>query len=216
MAYEQHPRVFISYRHSERSGTPDAAEYNRRHIRWVEQFARDLASLRVEPVLDARVRQIVAQLFDTDLTTEPAVANLTLASIPVCHAFLPIITPGWVERIGYANFESQQSWQDGYVLDEWQQAAATARAGRIEIVPIFRTGGLENALSLPLVRGAGIVFDFEEDANYEQNLVLLADFLHNGRAIERPAIDMKLGDWLIEMLRRLDGAGPDEDPENAA
>lgn len=203
MTDTRHPRVFISYRHSERSGTPDAADFNRRHVAWVEQFARDLGSLGVEPVLDARVRQLVGPLFDTDPTTEPAIANLTLASIAVCNAFLPIVTPGWVERIGYGEFKQQSSWQDGYVFDEWQQAAASARAGKIQIVPIFRDGGLEHAVDLPLIRKAGIVFAFEDDAPYEQNLELLAEYLHHGLDVRRPAIDMKLRDWLLEFLKRL-------------
>lgn len=206
MADTQHPRVFISYRHVEATGTAGADDFNARHIAWVEQFARDLGTLGVEPVLDARLRLLFGGMFDTDPKTQPAIANMALASIGVCHAFLPIVTPGWVERIGYANFEAQGSWQDGYVLDEWQQAAAMAGAGQIEILPVFRHGGLENALNLPLVRKAGIVFAFEDDAPYEQNIGLLAEYLHNKRAVKRPAIDMSLRDWMLEFLQR-----PNED-----
>jgi hypothetical protein len=203
MRHAQHPRIFLSYRHAEHGQGADAAARNSAHVAWVHQFARDLAACRVEPVLDARIRQIAGQLFDTDPETEPAIANIALASIHVCHAFLPIITPGWVERIGYADFSAQSSWQDGYVLDEWQQAAASARAGRIEILPIFRAGAIERSLDLPLVRGAGIVFDFTDDADYEHNIELLADYLHRSRRISQPAIDMTLGDWIIEFLREL-------------
>jgi hypothetical protein len=206
MADSQHPRVFISYRHVEAVGTAGAADFNARHIAWVEEFARDLGALGVEPVLDARLRLLFGGMFDSDPKTEPAIANMALASIAVCHAFLPIVTPGWVERIGYKNFEAQQSWQDGYVMEEWQQAAAMAGAGQIEILPVFRHGGLENSLNLPFVRKTGIVFAFEDDAPYEQNIGLLADYLHNQRAVKRPAIDMSLRDWMLEFLRRLNEA----------
>ncbi len=210
MAHAQHPRVFISYRHTERTGTPDADDFNRQHVEWVEQFAHDLAAHGVEPVLDARVRQIAGPLFDTDLATEPGIANLTMASIHVCHAFLPIITPGWVERIGYGNFEEQRTWQDGYVFDEWQTAAASAMAGQIQIVPIFRSGGLENALEIPLIRNAGILFAFEDDAPYEDNIGLLADFLHNGRAIAQPSSDMQLTEWLAVLWKKFAKAANDQ------
>lgn len=202
MGDTRHPCVFISYRHSEASGTADADAFNDRHIAWVEQFARDLGTLGVEPVIDARLRHLFGGMFNSDPKTEPAIANLALASIAACHAFVPIITPGWVERIGYGTFEAQRTWQDGYVFDEWQQACAMAKAGQIEILPVFRAGGLENALNLPFVRRAGIVFAFEDDAPYEQNIELLADYLHHQRAVKVPAIDMPVRDWLIEFLRK--------------
>jgi hypothetical protein len=203
MPHAQHPRVFISYRHGEHRGIPDAEARNRAHVVWVEQFARDLASLRVEPVLDARIRILAGNLFGSDPVTEPAIANLALASIHCCHAFLPVITPGWVERIGYANFEPQRTWADGYVFDEWQQAAASASAGRIQIIPLMRGGRLDQALNLPFVLNAGILFDFTDDARYEDNVVLLAQYLHNGRTVARPAVDKKLGDWLVEFLKAM-------------
>ena len=210
MASAQHPRVFLSYRHREHSAGPQAEALNKQHIAWVEQLARDLAAMRVEPVLDARIRQLAGQLFGTDPTTEPAIANIALASIHCCHAFLPVITPGWVERIGYAGFQQQRTWEEGYVLDEWQQAAASAEAGRIQIVPLMRGGRLEQSLDLPLVLDAGILVDFTDDDHYEDNVVLLAQYLHDRREVARPAVDMKLGDWIIEFLRRMherDGQG---------
>ena len=203
MPHAQHPRVFLSYRHSEHRGAPDADARNKQHIAWVEQLARDLAALRVEPVLDARIRLLAGQLFGTDPTTEPAIANIALASIHCCHAFLPVITPGWVDRIGYAGFEPQRTWEEGYVFDEWQMAAASANEGRIQIVPLMRGVRLEQSLNLPLILNAGILFDFTDDAHYEDNVVLLADYLHNGRAVARPAVDKKLGDWIIEFLKMM-------------
>jgi len=131
MAEDRHPRVFISYRHLEKTDGPDAEAFNRDHVAWVKQFALDLSSYQVEPVLDMRLRQLVGNLFGTDPATEPAIANLALACLAVCHAYLPILTPGFAERIGYGGFQYQKQWQDGYLFDEWQVALATANAGKI-------------------------------------------------------------------------------------
>jgi hypothetical protein len=201
-AADGHPRVFISYRHAEKTGGPEAEVYNLQHRNWVERFARDLATYRVEPVLDLRLRQIVGRFFDSDPTTEPAIANIALAAIPICHAFLPILTPGYAERVGFGGFESQTRWQDGYVFDEWQSAMALSLAGKIQMLPIWRNVLAEKILDFPSVLHAGVIFDFTDETAYEENLETLPTMLHFERTVQTPSIDRSLMDQIVWFLKQ--------------
>ena len=200
MFYRQ-PRAFISYRHREFVGVPGADELNQQHVAWVRQLSLGLRMRGVEVVDDARVRRLINPLFHGQAETAPLAADVALAAMCVCQAFIPIITPGYLERLGYGNYERQASCADGYVLDEFQQACAMAQAGQQEIVPVLRAGDLEAIERLPLGFNRQTMYDLREGTSQEDTIELIAERLQMGYQVEKPPIDMELRDWLEQFLR---------------
>src|SRR5215467_16399779 len=119
MTYFRRPRAFVSYRHQERKNQQGADEFNRMHREWVLQFAEDLRHQGVDVVNDVRVRRLVNPLFNGNAEKSPLMADIMVAALYVCHAFIPVITPGYLDRLGCGNYESQRSAEDGYVLEEF-------------------------------------------------------------------------------------------------
>jgi hypothetical protein len=202
MTYTRRPRAFVSYRHAERTQGPDAEDFNRRHRDWVRKFAADLRGQGVDVVDDVRIRRLVDPLFNGKAETAPFVADITVAALYVCHAFIPVITPGYLERLGYGDYKPQKSFEDGYVFEEFNGACALAQAGQQELVPVLREGALEEIERLPLNFNRRTMFDLRAESSYEDDLERLAERLHLGFHVEKPPVDKELRDWLQEFISK--------------
>jgi hypothetical protein len=200
VTFQRIPRVFMSYRHREFADGPDAEARNRRHVAFVEQLAADLRNWGVEVVYDGRIRRMVQPLLTTPAEQVPIVADLTVASIAVCHAFMPILTPGYIERLGFAGYEQQSSAEDGYVLEEWQIGMTQVVNGKQDYIPVVRAGDIAAYQRLPL-GVAGRAFDLRDGVDYEDTVERIADTLHLGWTVEKPPLDMSLKSWLEEFIR---------------
>ncbi|MDX1947339.1 MAG: hypothetical protein SFU86_18200 [Pirellulaceae bacterium] len=198
--FNRQARVFLSYRHREFAG-PNADELNRQHVEWVRQFSAGLRQWGVEVVDDHRVRRLLNPLLNGKAEVAPLTADVALAAMCVCQAFIPVITPGYLARLGYGDYTPQTSCEDGYVLDEFQQACAMAAAGQMDLVPVLRLGNLEAIERLPLGLNRRTMFDLRDGIARDDTVELIADHLRLGWRVEKPAIDMELRDWLGQFLR---------------
>jgi hypothetical protein len=96
------PRAFISYRHAEHEDVPDAARLNADHRLWVEQFCRELTQHGVDGIYDAQLREFFRPHTARDPQLVPFLAEVSTISCLVCHAFIPILTPSYIGRLGFA------------------------------------------------------------------------------------------------------------------
>jgi hypothetical protein len=156
------PRVFVSYRWES-----DA------YSNWVTRFVCDLGSLRVQVVFD-RLIQTGRQ---DDATGE------VVGKIATCHAFLAILTPSYLEALGWRD----GAWHDyipnnRWVFDEFQLALQHEEAETTEIIPILRAGDIA---ALPYDWNSGNTLDLRTDEAYAAKVNFLADYLHFKRKIPR-------------------------------
>ena len=154
------PRVFVSYRWESEA-----------HSHWVTRFVADLAFRRVQVEFD----RLIQTGRRDDATPE------IIARIAVCHAFLAMLTPSYLEALGWRdgawhNYIPRNRW----VFDEFQLALRHEDAGTTEIIPILREGDIA---VLPYDWNSSNTLDLRADEEYEAKVNYLAHYLHSKRKI---------------------------------
>lgn len=157
------PRVFISYRWG-------------KHDEWVNRFAMDLVGRGVEVIHDRSLRQV----YPTEATID--FLSRLLNSMHECHAFLPIFTPDYLERIGYRNGQKLNRIDDGVVFDEFQKSLLLGRRKALETIAIVLDG---DYAYLPKPFTEKNTIDMRNPDNYEKRLGFLSQYLHLNRAVKQ-------------------------------
>jgi len=161
--------VFISYRWE-----------NEAQIQWVRKLAHTLSTLEVAVLLDQLDRSLASRV---DMRTWPREAleiSCFIRKMQCCHVFMPIFTPGYLDRIGYPNGAPVGSTEQGWVFDEFQESLALGAARRIETIGVLREG---NFGDLPTPFNESNTLDLRTEEGYERQLVRLGLYLHEERAV---------------------------------
>jgi hypothetical protein len=193
------PRAFISYRHTEHEDDP-ADSRNAMHRSWVETFVADLGKWNVEPVFDGHIRDAFRQYTQKDLSLVPFLAEFSAITSLICHAFIPILTPSYIERLGYGGYERQNATRWSFVLEEWHFAMHYANAGVMQYIPIVRAGEPERIAALPLGVGPENAFDMRDPVHYQHQVRFIAERLHQAWDGEPPLIDLSVSEWLVHYV----------------
>lgn len=138
----QWPVVFISYRWS-----------SQEHIQWVAGLAAQVKTRGYEVCYD---RDMSSD--DTRMTVPELVANLAK-----CNVFLPVLSHEYTvavepDEMFTASFVSIGVDEDAWVYDEYRVARQLSAAGRIQWLPLWRSGA-----SLPSPFYEGNVVDVRMD-----------------------------------------------------
>ena len=195
------PRAFISYRHTEYEGVPNADTPNVAHRQWVSKFALDLNNAGVETVHDNDLRQLFARYSDSDPYVAPFVAEISSVACLVCHAFIVILTPSYLDRIGYANYENQRHTRLSYAQEEWHWGMHFANAGVIQYVPIVRVGDPEKMMKLPLGVTPDTTFDMRDPAHYSFQINFIAQRILGAWDGDHPLLKMNVAEWMDFYIR---------------
>lgn len=192
------PRVFVSYRHSEAEGAADADIINTAHKAFVERLVDDLRDCAVEVVWDRDMQAVLATRSDIDPQVLPFSAEISAICPLICHAFLPVLTPRYCERIGIVGGREQGWMSFGGVLEEWMTALRFISARVIEPMPIVRSGEPNDFTDVPFVVTRRGIYDMrpQNAAHYDGALCQLVGYLHYERRSEHPAADYDLSTWI--------------------
>lgn len=196
MAGPSRPRAFVSYRHIEYEEAAEVDALNVAHRQWVEKLACDLENLGVEVVFDGKLRELLRRHTRKDPYHVPFVAEVSTISSLVCHAFIPILTPSYVDRLGYAGYQPQPDAKWSFVQEEWQIGCFYCNAGAMQFVPIVRAGEPEKMAALPLGVGPENGFDMRDPQHYELQVRFIAQRILNGWDGDYPLIKVDLGEWV--------------------
>jgi hypothetical protein len=137
MNLDERPRVFISYRHLESQTDPGL---NLAHREWVSNFARELESFGIRPIWDDHIRECLSRHSSIDPFELPLCAEVSRAFPAICHVFMPVVTPAYLERVGFVAGERTNSIPYGVVFEEWQGGLHAAELGLSIVLPIIRAG----------------------------------------------------------------------------
>ncbi len=173
------PRIFVSYRWG-------AADDDR----WVAELVDEL-----------RRRGYVVSYDRTDHDADTTSVPEFVSSIADCHIFLAILDPGYQERIGG---EQDHSIADGWVFDEYNNAAALSNAGRLQIIGLWRSGEeLPRGFRVPVPGRQGNAVDVRVPGS----LTRVLDQLFPGVADPPPANLCERVDRLIRSSHAAAAAG---------
>jgi hypothetical protein len=190
------PRAFISYRHIEHEA--DYADpRNAAHRAWVAKLAADLSRHNVDAVFDGHIREAFRPFTKMDLDRVPFIAEFSAITSLTCNAFMPILTPSYVERIGYGGYARQEATKWSFVLEEWHFAMHYVNAGVMQYVPIVRAGEPERIAALPLGVGPENGFDMRDVEHYDLQVRFIAERIHQGWDGEAPLITASVSEWLV-------------------
>lgn len=201
------PRAFISYRHTEHETGADADTLNRQHRAWVERFAGDLKANGVEAVYDGHIRDWFAPYTTKDPFQVAFLAELSTIGCLVCHAFIPVLTPSYIGRLGYRDYQRQSEAPHSFVHEEWQIGCFYCNHGVMQYIPIVRAGEPELMAGLPLGLGPENAFDMRDPADYPLQVQFIAERIHQAWDGDAPLITARLEDWLslyVNWCRRND------------
>ena len=131
------PRAFVSYRHDEVDGD---YESNRAHRSWVEGFIESLRQLGIEAIWDRDLNEVMRKHSALDSRELPLCAEISRALPAICDAFVAIITPGYLFRLGVVDGVHEKSVEYGVIHEEWQGALQVANMNVVDLVPVVRLG----------------------------------------------------------------------------
>ena len=196
MARVSRPRAFISYRHVEHESGNDAEELNRHHRAWVEAFVGDLSACGVDAVFDGHMRDLFRPLTSKDPGQVQFLAELSSIGCLICHAFIPILTPSYIDRLGYAGYQRRDGAAQSFAFEEWQLGTFYCNAGVMLYVPVIRAGEPERMAELPLGVGPENTFDMRDQKVYRLQLQFIAQRILDAWDGEPPLITVDLADWM--------------------
>jgi hypothetical protein len=182
MTFHRRPRVFLSYRHEERSGM-FASGYNAKHVAWVEAFAHALATWNVDVIWDGRMRDLFRPHTKADPATVPFLAEVSTLCLMSAQAFMPIVTRGYLERVC-------EGGKAGVVTEEWRRAVEEAGAGRVEIIGVVREWPAPGYAAPPPELTAKNAWDYRFVAPVKDEVERLADKVHLLWDVERPPLEL--------------------------
>lgn len=201
------PRAFISYRHIEYAEGADADALNLAHRQWIEKFALNLDRFGVEAVYDEHLRQLFAPYTRKDPYHVSFLAELSTISCLVCHAFLPILTPAYLDSVGYANYRRQDQARAGFAFEEFQMGLFYANGGAMQYIPIICAGEPERMATLPIGVAPDTAFDMRDPKDYPFQMSFIAQRIVNAWDGGHPLIALSLGEWMqyyVDWCRRND------------
>lgn len=141
---------------------------------WVEKFSGDLTDKGVDVIHDRTVRRA-----HPDEKISNFIIRL-MKGMESSHAFIPIFTPGYLERIKYPRPSTPTP--DGFVLDEFQLSLGLARKREIETIAVLKEGSFDN---LPKPFNQENSLDMRDDKAYEGNINILTEYLFFHRVIKQ-------------------------------
>lgn len=206
-ALPSRPRAFISYRHAEYEEGADASALNLAHRQWIEQFASDLGRAGIDTVFDGDLRNLFAPHTAKDPYQIPFLAELSTISCLVCHAFLPVLTPSYLARIGYADYRRQDGAKQSFVFEEFQLGLFYYNAGVMQYIPIVRAGEPERMVALPIGVSPDTKFDMRDPEHYPLQVQFIAERILAAWDGGHPLITLSLGEWMdyyIDWCRKND------------
>ena len=190
------PRAFISYRHAEYDGGGDADALNREHRAWVERFVHDLREAGVEAIFDGHLRELFRPYTEKDPLQVQFLAELSTIGSLICHAFIPILTPSYIDRLGYAGYERQSGAAASFAFEEWQLGCFYSNHGVMQMIPVIRTGEPERIAALPLGVSPDNAFDMRDPTHYPLQIRFIAERIYGAWDGEPPLITVGLADWM--------------------
>ena len=173
----QRPRAFLSYRHVEHEAGADIDAHSERHRAWVSRFAADLRANGVDVFIDQDLRDIFAARTTKDPWLIPFLGEMASICPFICHTFIPILTPSYIERLGYGGYERRDSTAWSFVLEEWHYGMQLVNMGAMNYCPVIRAGEPERYEALPLGVGPDTVFDMMDPAHYDWQVGIIAKMM---------------------------------------
>lgn len=168
------PRAFLSYRHTEHEAGADIDAHSERHRAWVAKFAADLRSNGVDVFFDQDLRDIFAARTTKDPWLIAFLGEMASICPFICHTFIPILTPSYIERLGYGGYENKGATDWSFVLEEWHYGMQLVNGGAMNYVPVIRAGEFERYEALPLGVGPDTAFDMMDPTHYDWQVGIIA------------------------------------------
>jgi hypothetical protein len=169
MYIDDKPRAFLSYRHAE-SATDD--NINIAHRAWVTRFAEDLGSRGIKVVWDQTIRHCLSKHSTINLFELPLCREISRAFPIICTAFVPIITPAYLERLGITEgHRAGGSIPYGVVFEERQGGGHAVLLCLSAMLPVVRAGRAHQ-LNMGYIMQHGEVIDFrgDDEEKYKKGL----------------------------------------------
>lgn len=173
----QRPRAFLSYRHVEHEAGPDIDAHSQRHRAWVAQFALDLRANGVDVFIDQDLRDLFAQRTTKNPWQIGFLGEMASICPFICHTFIPILTPSYIERLGYGGYQRQDTTDWSFVLEEWHYAMQLVNGGAMNYVPVIRAGDRDRFADLPLGVGPDTAFDMIAPDHYDFQVGAIAQMM---------------------------------------
>lgn len=203
----ERPRAFISYRHAEYDGESDSDALNRQHRAWIERFVHDLHLSGVEAIYDGHMRELFRPHTAKDPFHVAFLAELSVIGCLICHAFIPVLTPSYIDRLGYAGYQPQPGARHSFVFEEWQLGCFYCNHGVMLYMPVIRAGEPERIAMLPLGVSPDNTFDMRDPAQYTLQVRFIAERIYRAWDGEAPLVTLSLERWMnlyIEWCRQND------------
>ena len=195
------PRVFISYRHAEYEVEANADALNAEHRAWVAGLARDLDRCGVETVFDGDLRELFVPYTDKDPLTVAFLAEVSTICCLVCHAFMPVLTPSYLDRLGFGGYRRRDHATHSFAFEEWQIGMFYANAGVMQYVPVIRAGEPERMAALPqLGVSPDNTFDMRDPADYALQVQFIAQRILAAWDGDDALIRLDLDRWVERYL----------------
>jgi hypothetical protein len=134
-------------------------------------------------------------------------AELSTIGCLICHAFIPVLTPSYIDRLGYAGYQRQGGAPQSFVFEEWQLGLFYCNHAVMQHIPVIRAGEPERMAALPLGVTPDNAFDMRDPTDYPQQIRFIADRIYHAWDGGAPLITVGLGEWMaiyIEWCRRND------------
>jgi hypothetical protein len=190
-------RVFLSYRHAEASTGEDAQCINSEHRMWVSNFARDLEARGIEVIWDHLMREHLRSRSTQGPEQLPFSAEISRICPVICNVFIPILTPRYLERVGFADGGHQSAFEHGAIFEEWQQSLWLSQQHCMKVLLVARAGEEKHFENLPAWFNAYGIYDLrpENSANYAKCLNMIVSRILRTTS-QYPAMPMDLADWI--------------------
>ena len=192
----QRPRAFLSYRHVEHEAGADIDAHSERHRAWVAKFAADLRANGVDVFIDQDLRDIFAARTAKDPWLIAFLGEMASICPFICHTFIPILTPSYIERLGYGGYERRDTTDWSFVLEEWHYGMQLVNLGAMNYCPVIRAGDREKFVQLPLGVTPESAFDMTEPALYAEQVRIIAQMMLQAWDGDDPLIKCDLPEFV--------------------
>jgi len=188
------PRVFLSYRHEATTRHPDGARINAAHRQWVRQFAQDLEAHGLEVLWDGKMRAELQRRTTLKPDILPFAAELSRICPAICHGFLPVLTPSYLERAMLDEAGDPTLARGGGVYEEWMGAMPLVNGGHMTGVAIVSCD--EAARYAERKFRPSVDFRSGDPAAYRGGLETVVGLMWKHQQSGRPPVDLDLAPWI--------------------
>jgi len=168
------------------------------HRAWVSRLAGDLSIRGIEIVWDQVIRESLATHCSIDPFELALCQEISRAFPVICNVFVPIITPGYLERLFVKDGQHIESVTYGVVFEECQGGGNMINQGFLDLIPIVRHGQahLLNISQLTLFFVGGLIDCRGDDASeYEKRLDELSERILRADIFRNPLLFVDLQTW---------------------